>query len=131
MEGIEKASQEFCLAFVSTMSINQFKYLKLCSVAFGHSQMSMDFIAVDLIGPFEVTNQRNLYVLTVMRMLLIYLMCISLLDITNAYLQEVSCHCCDSYKILTDNGGEFKNKNKVCFWGNITIRDKTYIFFTV
>ena len=74
----------------------------------------MDFISIDLVGPFETTVKGNQYALTVIYMLTNYIICIPIPDkstdkIVNVHLQEVYCKLRGSLKILSDTGSEFKN----------------------
>ena len=57
-------------------------------------QMSVVFILMDLIGPFEITSRGNQYALTMICRLISYIMHVSLVDkarntVVNAYLKEI------------------------------------------
>ena len=76
--------------------------------------MPMDFITMDLIGPFGTTSNRNRYDLTVICMLTNSVFCIPITDktadaVVNACLKEIYCQFWGSCK-LSDNGSGFKNK---------------------
>ena len=56
----------------------------------------MDFISVDLIGPFEIKSRGNQYALTMNCMLTNYVMCLPLVDksadvVVNTYFREINC----------------------------------------
>ena len=73
----------------------------------------MDFISVNLMGPFETTTKGNQYALTVICMLTNYIICIHIPEksthiAVNANLKGVYCRFGGNQKILSDNGSEFK-----------------------
>ena len=73
----------------------------------------MDFISIDLIGPFETITKENWYGLTLICMLTNYVKCVPIPDkskdiVVNAILKEVYCRFGGRQKILSDNESEFK-----------------------
>ena len=74
------------------------------------------FISMDLIGEFHPPSSKgNRYVLTVICMFTDYTFCIPIPNkkaetVLKAYINHVYCRCGGSFKILSDNGTEFKNK---------------------
>jgi transposase InsO family protein len=78
--------------------------------------MPLEFISMDLIGPFEpITSRRNKFALTVIDMLTGYVWCIPIPNktaevVTQAYIQHVYAKFGGSLKVLSDNGTEFKNE---------------------
>ena len=76
----------------------------------------MKFISMDLIGEFHPPSSKgNRYALTVICMFTGYTFCIPIPDkkaetVLKAYLNHVYCKYGGSFKILSDNRTEFKNK---------------------
>ena len=76
----------------------------------------MRFISMDVIGQFNPPSKKgNKFALTVICMHTGFTFCIPMVDksstsIVKAYLDNVYCWFGGSYKILTDNGSEFKNE---------------------
>ena len=76
----------------------------------------MQFISMDLIGEFHPpTSKGKRYVLTIICMLTGYVFCIPLKtktadEVLQAYIDNVYFKFGGSFKILSDNGTEFKNK---------------------
>ena len=71
-------------------------------------KMPMDFIAMDLIGPFEVISKGNKYASTVIYMLTNCVFCIPLTDktknaVVDTYLKVLCCQFGRSHKALSDN----------------------------
>ena len=77
---------------------------------------SMRFISMDLIGEFHPPSSKgNRYALTVICMFTGYTFCIPIPNkkaetVLKAYMNHVYCKYGGSFKILSDNGTEFKNK---------------------
>jgi hypothetical protein len=74
----------------------------------------MQFISMDLVGPFLVSGHGHRYALTVICMLTGYVFAIPIPNkeadtVVKAYLSEVYAKFGGSWKILSDNGTEFKN----------------------
>ena len=72
----------------------------------------MDFIAMDLFGPFEVTSKGDQYASILIDMPTNYRFCIPFLNRTadtviKVYLREVYCCISIIHELLTDNGSEF------------------------
>ena len=105
------------------------RYVKSCDVCREHNIVAaryikghfeipkapMDFISMDLIGPFQNTPSGNQYALTVICMLTGFVMSEPIPDKTpgeviNAYFNRVYTMFGGSRKIISDNGSEFKNK---------------------
>ena len=76
----------------------------------------MKFISMDLIGEFHPPSSKgNRYALTVICMFTGYTFCIPIPNkktemVLKAYMNHVYCKYGGSFKILSDNGTEFKNK---------------------
>ena len=76
----------------------------------------MKFISMDLNGEFHTPSSKgNKYALTVIRMFTGYTFCIPIPNkmaktVLKAYMDNVCCQFGGSFKILPDNGTEFKNK---------------------
>ena len=76
----------------------------------------MKFISMDLIGEFHLPSLKgNRYTLTVLCMFTGYTFCIPLPNkkaetVLKAYMDHVYCKYGGSFKILSDNGTDFKNK---------------------
>ena len=76
----------------------------------------MKFISMDLIGEFHPPSSKgNRYALTVICMFTGYTFCIPIPNkkaetVLKAYMDHVYCKYGGSFKILSDNGTEFKNK---------------------
>ena len=76
----------------------------------------MKFISMDLIGKFHPpTSKGNRYALTVICLFTGYTFCIPIPNkkaetVLKAYMNHVYCKNGGSFKILSDNGTEFKNK---------------------
>ena len=76
----------------------------------------MKFISMDLIGEFHPPSSKgNRYAFTVICMFTGYTICIPIPNkkaetVLKAYMDHVYCKYGGSYKILSDNGTEFKNK---------------------
>ena len=75
----------------------------------------MKFISMDLIGEFHLSSKQNRYALTVICMFTGYSFCIPIPNkkaemVLKAYMDHVYCKYGGSFKILSDNGMEFKNK---------------------
>ena len=75
----------------------------------------MQFISMDLIGPFDPPSNGYHYTLMVICMLTGYTFCIPLntktaSKVVQVYIDEVYAKFGGSMKILSDNGTEFKNK---------------------
>ena len=77
---------------------------------------AMKFISMDLIGEFHPPSSKgNRYALTVICMFTSYTFCIPIPNkkaemVLKAYMNHVYCKYGGSFKILSDNGTEFKNK---------------------
>ena len=70
---------------------------------------------MDLIGPFDPSNKRHQYILTVICMLTGYTFFIPVKtkaasEVVQAYIDEVYAKFWGSMKILSDNGTEFKDQ---------------------
>ena len=76
----------------------------------------MDFIAMDLIGEFNLpSSQGNRYALTGVCMLMGFTWCVPIkskkaVDVARAYMQHIYSILGGSTKMPTDNGTEFKNE---------------------
>ena len=75
----------------------------------------MQFISMDLIGPFDPSSNGHHYTLTVICMLTGYMFCIPLKtktasEVVQAYIDGVYAKFEESMKILLDNGTEFHNQ---------------------
>ena len=76
----------------------------------------MKFKSIDLIGEFHPSSSKgNRYALTVICMFTGYMFCIPIPNkkaemVLKAYMDHVYCKYGSSYKILSDNGTDFKNK---------------------
>ena len=84
------------------------------TLSFEIPQVPMEFIAMDLIGPFVTSSRGNKYALTVIDMFTSYAFCCPLENktadaVVTAYLTNVFCLHGSSRKILSDNGTEFQN----------------------
>ena len=83
---------------------------------FDGATMPMEFISMDLIGPFFPPSARgNVYALTVICMLSGYVFCIPIPNkeaktVLKAYIEHVYVPFGGSTKVLSDNGTEFKNR---------------------
>ena len=89
--------------------------VKYPQMHFETAAMPMQFISMDLIGPFSPpTTQGNVYALTVICMLTGYVFCIPIPNketetVIRAYMNHVYYPYGGSIRILSDNGTEFKN----------------------
>ncbi len=91
----------------------RFPYLTL---TFKVPQVPMEFIAMDLIGPFDLSKRQNKYALTAIDMFTSWAFCIPIPDksadtIIEAFLSGIWSLHGNCRKILTDNGSEFVNKD--------------------
>jgi hypothetical protein len=78
-------------------------------------QVPMQFISMDLIGPFPRTASGSEYAQTAICMLTGFAFCCPIPDktasmIVTTYLEDIASHFGGSLVILTDNGTEFKNE---------------------
>ena len=92
----------------------------------------MKFISMDLIGEFNPpSSKENRYALTVMCMFTGYTFCIPIPNkkaetILKASMDHVYCKYGGSFKILSDNGTEFKNKLKEEISKELGVEYKVY-----
>ena len=97
--------------FVHNVKLNKYP-----SLTFKPPRMPMQFLSMDLIGPFfPPTPRRNRFALTIIDMLTGFVWAFALQDktapeIVSTYLERVYSYFGGSQKILTDNGSEFKNQ---------------------
>ena len=122
------------------------RYIKQCKLCRTHNSASvryvkgtfkvpeapMDFISMDLIGKFNPpSSQGNKFTLTVICMLSSWMWCIPIVDksapvIVQAYLKNIHHLFGPSWKILSDNGSEFKNQLFETIVQELGIEHKVY-----
>ena len=88
---------------------------KYAQLHFSTRRLPMQFVIMDLIGPFDPPSNGHHYTLTVICMLTGYMFCIILKTkaaskVVQAYIDEVYMKFGESMKILLGNGTEFKNQ---------------------
>ena len=90
--------------------------VKYASLHFDSATFPMQFISRDLIGELHPhTKKGHHFALTVICMLTGYVFCVPLVtktavEVIQAYIDHVYAKFRGSYKILSDNGSEFKNQ---------------------
>ena len=90
------------------------QHVRYRKINFQTPNLPMQFISMDLVGPFPETSRGNKYALTAIDMLTGFSFAIPIQDKTkeavlNAYLHRIAAWFGPSMRILTDNGTEFKN----------------------
>ena len=112
LERSQEISQKMCktLSTMSNIKSTDIKYVQLY-LEILHTLM--DFISMDLVGPFETFTKEISTTLTMMCMLTNSVICVPIQDksagtVVSAYLKEVYFIFDGSGKILSDNGDEFK-----------------------
>ena len=89
--------------------------VKYATLHFNVATFPMQFTSMDLIGEFHPpTSRKHRHALTVICMLMGYVFCVPLKtkaaeEVTQAYIDNVYSKFGGSFKILSDNGTEFKN----------------------
>ena len=101
---------------VGVLKSNSIKVIRYSKYNFEVEPAPMKFISMDLIGEFHPPSSKgNRYALTVICMFTGYTFCIPIPNkkaemVLKAYMNHVYCKYGGSFKILSDNGTEFKNK---------------------
>ena len=102
----------------ATCQLHKLENVKFDRKIFKPSLQPMDFICMDLIGEFHpLTSRGHRYALTAVCMLTGFTWCVPLKtktveEVAKAYMDHIYSNFGGSIKILTDNGTEFKNKQK-------------------
>ena len=105
-----------------TCAVHNRQAIKYSKLHFEAEPAPMKFISMDLIGEFyPLSRKGNRNALTVICMHTGYTFCIPILnktatEVVRAYVKRVYSQSGGSYKVLTDNGTEFKNQlmDEVC-----------------
>ena len=98
-----------------TCAVHNRQAVKYSKLHFEAEPVPMKFISMDLIGKFHPPSRKgNRYALTVICMHTGYTFCIPIpnkttSEVVRAYVKRIYSQFGGSYKVLTDNGTEFKN----------------------
>ena len=114
-KSLKKSVQKFvrhCLQFQRT-NLQTPNYAQLYLEA---TQMHMDLISMDVIGPFKIISRGNQYKLAVICVLTNYVICVPLVEksadtVVNTYLKEIYRRFGGSWKKLSDIGSYSKTCN--------------------
>ena len=110
-----KASVNEYIKHCMTCQKGNIQVVKYAQLHFSTPRLPMQFISMDLIGPFDPSGNGHDYDLTVICMLTGYKFCIpsktkAASEVVQAYIDEVYTKCRGSMKILLNNGTEFKDQ---------------------